>query len=409
MVISLQPFIPREAITEAKRAVTPQQAAAHFGVQWPARDEGELRVPSIFAGEAPTESSYGSLCINLDHPDNRFFDHVSGIKGDLLVLIHGLLTNGQPPQGGQLRGNEFRTAASTLIEISSGKSSTPIRSESVAPSKHSPPPQLPNEEPTQVNPPIAEIEKAKQYATLFEEFITDEASMSPTAAQYVRRYPFLTEEIMQRWRIGYIPKDGRSMLRGMFAFTHVNEDNEVISYSGRRLNYEKEFRRFVENGRPEGKHPEKHKFIKGFHKGSTLYGNHGQERIKQNPLLRQSLQDIGLVVCEGQLDTIRLDCLNVASVSLLTNRATDHQIEALTRYALKLAGGRIVLLPDNDDKGEEEFATLLWKLAQNERLTPLLGWSRRGFDGHFDGTDPAQITEGEWQQILYPSLLRRWS
>lgn len=365
-------------------------------------------MPSIFTGDSTSESSYGSLCINLDHPDNRFFDHVTGIKGDLLVLIHALLTSGHAPTGGQLRGQEFRTAASTLIEISTGKASPTIQ-ESPAPVKALPPQSPPEtgEPASPINPPIADIEKARQYANLYEEFITEEAEMNPKAAGYIRRYPFLTSEVMQQWRIGYIPKSGRSMLRGLFAFTHVNEDNEVISYSGRRLNYESERRKWIEAGSPSGKHPEKHKFIKGFHKGSTLYGQHGRERLSRNPLLRQSLQEIGLVVCEGQLDTIRLDCLDVASVSLLTNHATDWQVEAISRYALQLAGGRIVLLPDNDEQGEEGFAMLLWKLAQDERLTPLLGWSRTGFAGQFDRLDPAQITDDEWHQVLQPSLLSR--
>ncbi|MEZ6035536.1 MAG: hypothetical protein R3C17_20765 [Planctomycetaceae bacterium] len=63
--------------------------------------------------------------------------------------------------------------------------------------------------------------------------------MSPEAAQYVRKRPWMTPELMQKWGVGWIPGNGRSLFRkGYLVYTHRNERGEIISYSGRDLNFE---------------------------------------------------------------------------------------------------------------------------------------------------------------------------
>ena len=97
-------------------------------------------------------------------------------------------------------------------------------------------------------------------------------------------------------------------------------------------------------------------------------------------------------------DVIRLEELKVAAVGLTSNRATDHQIQTLVRFAQQAANNRITLFPDCDEEGEAGFKELLWKLAE-QRLHIQLACSSHIFDGHFKGKQPENLTVDQWKSL----------
>ncbi len=392
-------------VDELIAQVTPHRVAAFFGVPFPADTAGEVRIPSVFAERGKGENSYGALTINLDQPQNPIYCHVTGTRGNLLTLIHGFKHH-RPPASGKLRGDEFKEAARLLQEIAgkvdavmSGQpipaiaSPTPVAS---APAASEPQ----TSEPIRRNTPLkdSENERARTLVTLHEQLVVDVAEMSPSAAAYFRSRPFLTPDVCRKWRMGYLPNSASSLLRGRFVYAYSNEQNDILSYFGRDPQFEQNWLEWEQAGRPDDKRPMKHRFVKDFHRGLELYGENGAARL-QEPHVRESLQSVGLVVVEGPNDVIRLDTLGVTAVGLCSNKATDEQIEKLSRFARKTANGRIVLLPDNDPEGEEGFKELLWRLSQRDGIKVKLGWSSAMFGGAFAGREPESLTFEECDVI----------
>ncbi|MCA9042759.1 MAG: hypothetical protein KDA69_00480, partial [Planctomycetaceae bacterium] len=94
---------------------------------------------------------------------------------------------------------------------------------------------------------------------LYEELIVDVEQMSPEAAKYVRARPWMTPDLMRKWGVGWIPGNGRSLFRKNYlVYTHRNQQGEVLSYSGRDLQFEKKWQTWLKEGRPEGKDPSKY-------------------------------------------------------------------------------------------------------------------------------------------------------
>jgi 5S rRNA maturation endonuclease (ribonuclease M5) len=188
--------------------------------------------------------------------------------------------------------------------------------------------------------------------------------MSPEASAYVRKRPWMTPELMRKWGCGWIPGNGRSLFRkNYFVYTHRNVRGEVISYSGRDLTFEKKWEQWLRDGKPEGKKPNKHRYVAGYHRGLELYGSM-VSRLEE-PQLRESLAQNGLVVVEGMNDVIRLDELGICAVGICSNRATETQVESISKFANQIANGRVVLFPDNDPEGEAGFKELLWGLNKH--------------------------------------------
>ena len=204
--------------------------------------------------------------------------------------------------------------------------------------------------------------------------------------------------------MGYLPRDGRSLFRGMIVYAHANERGEILTYSARDPAFAEKWNDWIRDGRPEKSRPSKHRYVKGFHRGLELYGQ-AAERLADRRL-KESLGRIGLVVVEGMNDVIRLSGLGIAAVGLCSNKATDDQIEKLERFARSAGQDRIVLLPDNDDDGEAGFKELLWALAERG-LDVRLGWSRRSHDGRFEGLQPEQLSDDVWENVLLPGIVNR--
>ncbi|MCA9063928.1 MAG: hypothetical protein KDA96_12740 [Planctomycetaceae bacterium] len=66
-----------------------------------------------------------------------------------------------------------------------------------------------------------EKEAARALANLYEELVTDVSQMSPEAAKFVRKRPWITPELKQKWGVGWIPGNGRSLFRKGYIVTHT--------------------------------------------------------------------------------------------------------------------------------------------------------------------------------------------
>ncbi len=380
-------------------AQTPvEQVLGYFHQPLPQKTTGEHRMRCCF-NESCNDSSYGALTVNLTDPARVIYCHVCQVRGNLLTLIHGL-TQHRPPTGGRLRGEEFKAAIATLQQIRGGAQpeiSPAVNTPAQSDTSPTPPLSAPSEEPVTENIPLQDQEKTRGLVNLWEDLVVEVEQMSPAAASYFRERPWLTPEVCRQWKIGYLPRDGRSLLRGLIVYAHTNEAGDILSYSGRDPAFADKWNEWLRAGRPEKTRPMKHRYVKGYHKGLELYGQ-SADRL-QDRRLKESLGRIGLTVVEGMNDVIRLNELGVAAVGICSNQATDEQLEKLTRFARAAANGRIVLLPDNDDEGETGFKELLWSLAERG-LDVRLAWSRRSHGGQFNGRQPEDLTPEDWQSLM---------
>ncbi len=356
-------------------------------------------MPCPFNAEC-RDSQYGNLTVNLDSPAKLIFAHCCQIRGNLLTLIHGLET-GRPPSTDRLRGDEFKAAVTKLKEINGLiDSPAPMNRKSndtpaASPSKTS------SDDPSPQNQPLRLKEKTQGLVSLWEECVVEVADMSPPAAAYFRERPWLTPELCHKWKMGYLPRNGRSLLRGTVIYAHQNEESEILSYSGRDVRFDEKWQKWTRDGRPEKGKPNKHRYVKGYHKGLELYGQ--QANRLEDRRLKESLGKLGLVIVEGQNDVIRLDELGIAAVGLCSNRATDKQVDKIERIARQASQGRVILMPDNDEEGETGAKDLLWQLA-SQGLSPMLAWSRTSHDGRFNSLQPEDITAAQWQTDILPQL-----
>jgi len=370
-----------------------EQVLTHFGHPAPTTSKGEHRMQCVFETSCH-DSQYGNMTVKLDDPAHRIYCHSCGVRGNLLTLLHGMQC-GTPPDGGRLRGNEFKAAVATLKDIAGQRASNkpcPPASSTVSNNDSPTPRRL-------VNVPLIRHEKeaAQNLADLFEELVTDVSAMSPEAASYVRARPWMTPELLKKWGVGWIPGNGRSLFRKNYlVYTHRNERSDVVSYSGRDVGFEAKWQKWINAGRPDGKKPNKHRFVSGFHRGSELFG--GQAARLQETYVQESLEKHGIVVVEGMNDVLRLDTLGIAAVGLTSNKATDTQIETIARFARQAAANRVVLLPHCDEAGESGFQPLLWKLSE-QRVQTRLAVSSLMFGGKFSGRQPEDFSEDNWRQI----------
>ena len=383
-------------VDELIRSTPIDLVLSHYGLPVPDSSSGEYRMNCVFS-PACSESKYGQLTVSLDDPANVIYCHSCEVRGNLLVLIHGLEQR-CPPRGGRLRGEEFKAAVRKLREIAGLADDQDSSPEPTAkPNTEEPPQSLATAD--ELNVPLGghSNEAARGLATLHEELVVDIEHMPPKVAAYFReRSSWLTPEVMREWGIGYLPRDGRSMFRGWIVYTHRNEQGEVLSYSGRDVSFDEKWQKWIKSGKPDSKRPFKHKFVKGFHKGQELYGQQAS-RLNQAHV-QLSLERLGLCVCEGMNDVVRLDALGVAAVGITSNRATDQQIAKLVRFANQTADGRVLLWPDTDEEGEAGAKELLWRLNE-AGLVVRLGWSSSLDSGSYEGRQPEQLNAEEWKLL----------
>ncbi len=164
----------------------------------------EIRTRCFLSCSKTEPTGDRTLAIKVDDPAKKFCCHryeCEHRRGGNLVGLIDLVKPGQHMDG-RPRGERFKAILADLQQIAGGAARLP---ETVAPSR----PTKPNE-PEKVNVPLEENpnERVRAVANLYEKFIVDPLLMSPPAASYIRRRPFLTEAVLRDWKVGYLPSDG---------------------------------------------------------------------------------------------------------------------------------------------------------------------------------------------------------
>jgi hypothetical protein len=377
-------------VDELMPQVTLEQVAAYYGVQLPElkRIGAETRTRCFLACGKANETGDRALAIQEGHPARQWRCHqYSCGKGGNLISLCDLLAPGANA-GGRPRGDRFKSIAADLKAIVQGL----------------PPPgtaqPTPSVQPTaaavsEVNVPLSQSpnERARGLVNLDAKFVTDPARMPPAASRYFRSRDFFSPEVCRRFRCGYLPRDtgedkGGGTIRGRVAYAYLSADGEVLTWFGRDPEYEEKHRLWDAAGR-SNREPEKFHFVKGFHRGLELFGQH---RLN-DPANAEKLASVGLVLVEGPNDVIALDGLGVPSVALCSNTITREQVEKTARLAIELAGGIVTLMLDCDAEGENGVQQVLPMLAE---LVPVrLAWSSRTHGGRFKGRQPESIRAEE--------------
>ena len=184
----------------------------HYGLPQPQNSTSEYRMKCVF-NEACSDSQYGNLTVRQDVA-KQIYCHSCETRGNLLTLVHGLETQ-RPPEGGRLRGQEFKAAIQKLRQIS-GEATTSQESRPYVPQSEikkqrrsyestplstdggsgrspdrastEPPASKPTESKPAaklINVPLIRHDKeaARAIADLANDLIADVAQMSPEAAQ----------------------------------------------------------------------------------------------------------------------------------------------------------------------------------------------------------------------------------
>jgi 5S rRNA maturation endonuclease (ribonuclease M5) len=395
------------SVDDLQAQLSLSEAAARCGVPLDVHGSGkQVRLDCPF-GCPGDHAGKREISVDTTNPQKVFCCHAYGcqVRGNLLALMHGWLTQ-TLPTGGRLKGPEFKRVRDALAgAVNPPSANQPTTAAPAAAVK-----------PAEVvrNQPLlrSENEKARELATLDEKFITDVAYMPPTAASYVRRHACLSPALMEKWRVGVLPLDGGSdkrgwSLRGQLLYPVFSEDGQLLAWVARDPRYEEKENAFdllPPEQRAKEKKPAKHRFPVDFHRGIELFGQHAA-RLDE-PGYREIIAECGVILVEGFNDVIGLDALGIPAVGIMSNKITAGQIAKVERWAKLLASGKVTILFDADDAGDEGAKEAAWQLLQRG-LDVRLGWSQEMHAGAFKGRQPEGIKPDEWQQILVPSITRR--
>ena len=373
--------------------ITLEQAAAYYDVPLPElhRVGNEVRCACFLNCGKPGPTGDRSLAINLDHPAKQWKCYHGGCgKSGNLMSLCDFMKPGEN-HGGRPRGRRFKAIAADL--------QTMVTGEAVEVPQPSPPSERASESDAKpaVNVPLkdSDNERARALMSLNEQFLVEVGEgMNAHAAAYLRKRPFLTPEVCRKWRIGYLPQDAKSLLRGKIVYPILSVEGDVLTWFGRDPQFERKHLKWTSSGEG-GREPAKASFVKGFQRGLELFGQ--QKQRLREPGYREALKEFGLIVVEGPNDVIRLDTLGVPAVGLCANTITAEQAVKVTTWSKQLAGGRVTLLFDCDGEGDEGAKQALWELGQHGRVQ--LAWSSRSHGGKFKGREPESLAKEEWGEI----------
>ncbi len=379
-------------VDELMPQVSVEQVANYYGVALPHLKKvgAETRTACFLNCGKQTPTGDRALAIQADDPAKKWHCHQYGCgKGGNLVSLCDLMKPGTNAAG-RPRGERFKEIAKDLQAITEGEAPT----QSPVPTT----PPVPAAPKLNIALEDSENERARGLVNLDAKFTVDVTTMSPRAAGYFRKRPFLTPEVCQRWRMGYLPRDvggedkSGGTMRGKIVYAYCNEAGDVLTWFGRDPEYEDKRQKWEAGGRVD-KEPEKFHFVKGFHRGIELFGAH-RLREQWRP---EQIQKLGLIVVEGPNDVIRLDTLGVPAVGLCSNNITREQAENVARLAKELANGVVTIMLDCDEEGLNGMKQCLSYLAQ---LTPVrLAWTDKMYGGKFRGRQPESLLKNECLQI----------
>ena len=385
-------------VDSLQQQLSVRQVARYYGFELPESfgDAGEQRMRCPCAN-CTGHNDDRSVSINASDPFKRWKCHREnygcGAQGNLVTLAY-CLRHGAMPAGGKPTGKDFFAVAQELEAIDGGKLRPDV---AVAPD-----PAVRQDVAAVIggkpNVPLSQSdnENARNLVTLDEQFSISLENLSSPASSYARRRPFLlSEAIARECRCGYMPGSSKSSLRGQWVFGVQNEQGEPLAWVGRNVKYDAERDDWVAAGRRD-KEPLKYRFPTQalFRRGLELYGQEflGDERFAE------SLKHFGVVLVEGFTDRLRLHELGVMSLAMMSNRITDEQSERLVRYAQQYAGGRVGVMHDADDPGDDGAKETLWRMHE-QGIDAYLVWSRRKFGGRFNNRQPESLDSGEWNEL----------
>jgi hypothetical protein len=386
-----KPFVN---VDELMPQVSLEQAARFYGVTLPeVKRVGSETRAACFLNCGKTAATGDRALALHDDPTKKWKCHQYGCqKGGNLVSLCDLMKPG-PDAGGRPRGDRFKEIARDLQSMvggATGPSGGPASASAAQPSAEKP----------KVNVLLkdSENERARGLQNLDAKFVVDAAAMSPTAAPYFRKRPYLTPEVCRAWRMGYLPRDSGGdkaggTMRGKIVYPYLSEDGELFCWFGRDPAFEEKRAAWEKSDRKDPE-PAKFTYVKGsLHRGLELFGQH-QLRAEG---VKESLQGLGLVLVEGPNDVIRLSVLGVPAVALCSNSITREQAVKAARLAREVGGGVVTVFLDNDPEGLAGMKQCLGYLAQ---LVPVrLAWSDRMFEGRFRGRQPESLLPEDWAQI----------
>jgi hypothetical protein len=373
-----------------------EQIAVYYGV--PMGDVhhvgAEIRTRCFLNCGYDGQTGDRALAIKAEDPVKRWRCHQYGCgKGGNLVSLCDLLRPGTSAEG-RPRGQRFKDIAADLQAMVDGVTRSDVPKEPSEPSSDS-------SAPPQPNIPLArsDNERVRKLVNLDEKFVTDPAEMSPPAAAYFRRRPFLSSEVCKKWRTGYLPSNAGAdrsggTMRGRIVYPMQSASGQVLTWFGRDPGYESKHQKWLAAG-GEGREPGKFHFVKGFQRGLELFGQQAS-RLREPGFLEQ-MNECGIVVVEGPNDVIALDTLGVPSVGLCSNTITPPQADKLVQWANQYANGTITLMFDCDAEGENGARQSLFLLAQHCRVR--LGWSTAMCGGRFRNRQPESLTLDDWTML----------
>ena len=107
--------------------------------------------------------------------------------------------------------------------------------------------------------------------------------------------PFLTipadPDVCRRWRMGYLPRDtggedkSGGTMRGKVVYPYLSDSGEVLTWFGRDPEFEDKHKAWEGTDKSE-REPEKFHFVKGFHRGLELFGQHALHAVPEFSLIR---------------------------------------------------------------------------------------------------------------------------
>ena len=385
-------------IDDVQQRLSLEQVAGLYGFSLPADigSSGEQRMPCP-CSECAGSGDDKSVSINLSDPVKRWKCHREGYgcgaQGRLVMLAY-CMKHGAMPPGGKLKGDAFWEIARELEALVDGK-----------PLDHSP--TLPAgsvrsdvqaviEKPPNVPLADSENENARKLVHLDEQLVTELDQLSPAASSYARRRPFLlSEQLSGEVKTGFMPGKEKSSLRNNWVFGISNREGQPLAWVGRNVKYEADHKQWLEAGR-HSREPNKYRFPNEslFRRSLELYG----QEFLDDPRFAESLKTNGLLLVEGFTDRIRLHELGVMSVAMMSNKLTDDQTKRLIEYAREKANGRVGIMHDTDEKGDEGAKESLWRL-HNAGIDAYLVWSRDKYSGRFADRQPESLTDDEWQGL----------
>ena len=392
-IMEKKPFIK---VDELMPLVSLPQAAGFYGVELPQLHAAgsETRARCFLTCGKTHDTGDRALAIQADHPAKQWHCHQYGCgKSGNLVSLCDLMKPGTSA-GGKPRGERFKAIAADIAAMVGGLT----RGESLVPATPTPsvkPPEV------KLNVTLKDSEnlRARGLTELDRKFVTEADSMPPAASSYFRRRPFLSsEECRTKWRVGYLPRDAGDdksggTMRGKIVYPIVSESGDVLTWFGRDPEFEQKHKAWEATDQSE-REPEKFHFVKGFHRGLELFGQH---RLREGANA-EVLKALGLVIVEGPNDAIRLDALGIPSVALCSNTITRDQAEKAARLARELAGGIVTVFLDCDAEGENGMKQCLGYLAQ---LTPVrLAWTSKMFGGKLRNRQPESLTPEEVEEVV---------